>query len=453
MNWYEIPVKRPVATSMFFCAILLLGIVGWFRIPVELIPNLEGDNISISFNRLNSDPEVVEREILIPLEGKASELPGLKETTGQINGSGGTLNLTFEPGTDIKIRKLELQRIAAELVKEQPRGSSINVGGMDQILSQMSRIVMSIQVLGAEDINTLRNFVEERIQSRIAAVKGVGNVFVMGGAPEEITVRIDSDKCSALGISPQSVAATLSRSVQRLRSLGGVEDSSTRKPVILDTRPKGTFELEELRLSPENPVLIRHVADVTKGVGRQDSIYRLNSKPSVALVVFKDEEANLVELGRDLKARLEELREEFKPYGIDFLIGGDASEIVETLIARLKKLAVSGFIISLVILFLFIRKPRAVAVVAVSVPVSLLASMAFLYTSGYTINLVTLIGLARGVGMLVDNSIVVYEAVQRRLERGVEPDLAAVEGVKFTFKAILAATATTAPTAAAAPHT
>ena len=131
MSWYEIPVKRPVATSMFFCAILLLGIVGWQRIPVELIPDLEGDNIHISFTRLNSDPEVVEREILIPLEGKASELPGLKETRGQVNGSGGSLDLTFEPGTDIKIRQLELQRIAAELTKTQPRGSSINVGGMD----------------------------------------------------------------------------------------------------------------------------------------------------------------------------------------------------------------------------------------------------------------------------------------------------------------------------------
>ena len=303
---------------------------------------------------------------------------------------------------------------------------------------------MSIQVLGSEDTNTLRDFVEENIQSRIASVQGVGNVLVFGGAPEEITVRIDSDKCSALGISPQSVSETLSRSVQRLRYLGGLEDGLKRKPVMLDGRPKGTFELDELRISPDKPVLIRHVADVSKGVGRQDTIYRLNSKPSVALLVFKDEEANLVELGRDLRSRIKELREEFRPYGVDFLVGQDAADMIEVQINRLKKLAVSGFIISLVILYLFIRRPRAVTVVAVSVPVSLLGSMAFLYVGGYTINIVTLIGLAMGVGMLVDNSIVVYEAVQRRLERGVEPDRAATEGIKVTFKAILAATATTA---------
>ena len=114
MRWYEIPVRRPVATSMFFCAILLLGIVGWIKIPVELIPDLEGDSLHVSFNRVNSDPEIVEREILTPLEGKASELSGLKESSGIINGSGGTLDLTFEPGTDVKVRQLELQPIANE---------------------------------------------------------------------------------------------------------------------------------------------------------------------------------------------------------------------------------------------------------------------------------------------------------------------------------------------------
>jgi multidrug efflux pump subunit AcrB/ABC-type multidrug transport system ATPase subunit len=442
MSWYNIPVKRPVATAMFFCAIMFLGLVGWQRIPVELIPDLEGDSIRIDFGRLNSEPEVVEREILIPLEEKASLLPDLKETFGSISGSNGSLEINFEPGTDIKVRQLELQRIAAELNREQPRGSYINVGGQD--FSMISRIVMSIQVIGGEDTDSLRNFVEENIQSRIAAVEGVANVFVMGGAPEEITVRVDSDKCSALGISPQGVSEALTRSVQRLKFLGGLEDASTRTPVILDGRPKGVYELGELRITPDRSILIRHVAEVTKGTGRKENIYRVNSKPSVALAVFKEEGANLVELGKEIQVRLTELKTEFKPYGIDFITGFDAAKTVEKQIDRLKQLAFSGFIISLMILFLFIKRLRAVTVVAIAVPVSLLSSMAFLYTGGFTLNLVTLVGLAVGVGMLVDNSIVVYEAVQRRLERGVDPDRASGDGVRITFKAILASTITNA---------
>jgi multidrug efflux pump subunit AcrB/ABC-type multidrug transport system ATPase subunit len=442
MKWYDFPVQRPVATSMLFAAIVLLGIVGWQKIPVELVPDLEGDRLYVNFNRPNSEPEVVEREILIPLEAKASELPGMKESWGEVRGSGGSFTVSFEPGTDIKVRQLEMQRLAIELKKNQPKQTTISVEAQD--FSIISRFVMVIQVLGGADNNALRSLVEDRIQSRVAAVTGVGAVFVMGGAPEEVTIRIDPDKCAALGISPRDITESLTRSAHRLRFLGGLEDESKRTAIMLDGRPKGTHALGEIRITQDKPVLIRHVADVSKGTGRTNMLFRVNSKPSVGLVVLKEEGANLVKLGRDLRSRIDNLQDEFNPYGIDFVIDFDAAEAVEEQLDRLKKLAFSGFIIALIVLFLFIRRPRAVSVVAVSVPVSLLAAMAMLYTGGYTLNIVTLIGLAVGIGMLVDNSIVVYEAIQRKLERGVEPDAAAGEGVKITIRAIIAATVTTA---------
>jgi multidrug efflux pump subunit AcrB/ABC-type multidrug transport system ATPase subunit len=442
MKWYSLPIRRPVATSMFFAAILLLGIVGWQKIPIELVPDLEGDKLYINFNRPNSEPELVEREILIPLEAKASELPGMKESWGEVSGSGGSFTVSFEPGTDLKVRQLDMQRLAIELKRNQPKETTIRVDAQD--FSIISRFVMIIQVLGGTDNNALRSLVEDRIQSRLAAVTGVGGIFVMGGAPEEVTVRIDPDKCAALGILPRDVAESLTRSVHRLRFLGGLEDGSKRTLIMLDGRPKGSHDLGEIRVTQDKPVLIRHVADVSRGTGRTNMLFRINSKPSVGLVVLKEEGANLIELGKDLRSRIDDLRDEFNPYGIDFIIGFDGAEAVEKQLDRLKKLAFSGFIIALIVLFLFIRRAKAVSVVAVSVPVSLLAAMAMLYTGGYTLNIVTLIGLAVGIGMLVDNSIVVYEAIQRRLERGMEPDAAAGEGVRITIRAIIAATVTTA---------
>jgi multidrug efflux pump subunit AcrB/ABC-type multidrug transport system ATPase subunit len=442
MKWYNLPIRRPVATSMFFAAILLLGIVGWQKIPIELVPNLEGDKLYVNFNRPNSEPELVEREILIPLEAKASELPGMKESWGEVSGSGGSFTVSFEPGTDIKVRQLDMQRLAIELKRNQPKETTIRVDAQD--FSIISRFVMIIQVLGGTDNNALRSLVEDRIQSRLAAVTGVGGIFIMGGEPEEVTVRIDPDKCAALGISPRDVAESLTRSVHRLKFLGGLEDGSKRTLIMLDGRPKGSHALGEIRVTQDKPVLIRHVADVSRGTGRTNMLFRINSKPSVGLVVLKEEGANLIELGKDLRSRIDDLRNEFNPYGIDFIIGFDGAEAVEKQLDRLKKLAFSGFIIALIVLFLFIRRPKAVSVVAVSVPVSLLAAMAMLYTGGYTLNIVTLIGLAVGIGMLVDNSIVVYEAIQRRLERGMEPDAAAAEGVRITIRAIMAATVTTA---------
>ncbi|MBN1831895.1 MAG: efflux RND transporter permease subunit [Deltaproteobacteria bacterium] len=438
----SLPVRRPVATSMVFAAIVLLGIVGWEKIPIELLPDLEGDQLHVSFMRPNSEPEVVEREILLPLEARASELSGMAESWGEVRGSRGSFRVRFEPDSDIKVRQLELQRLAVELTRVQPQGTMISVDTQD--LSSISRFVMIIQVIGGDDTNALRSLVDDRIQPRLSAITGVDTVWVAGGAPEEVTVKIDPNRCAALGISPSSVGTSLSRSVQRLRFLGGLEDEESRTAVMLDGRPRGAQAIAETRIELDKPVLIRHVAAVERGTGQRDMLFRVNSKPSVGLIVFKEEGANLVKLGQELRARLKSLRDEFRSYGVEFLIGFDGAEYVEKLIDRLKQLALSGFLIALVVLFLFIRQARAVCVVAVAVPVSLLAALAMLFVGSYSLNLITLFGLAVGIGMLVDNSIVVYEAVQRRLERGVSPDEAAAQGVGLTVRAIVAATATTA---------
>jgi multidrug efflux pump subunit AcrB len=442
MNWKNLSVRRPVATSMLFAAIVMLGIIGWQKIPIELFPNLEGDELTVRFYRPQSEPEIVEREILLPLEARASELPDMEESWGDISGSGGSFRVRFKPGTDIKVRQLEMQRLANELTRGQPQGTSIIVDVQDTAI--MSRFVMSIQIAGGADNNALRSLVEDRIQPRLTAVTGVGTVFVAGGSPEEIAVRIDPDRCAALGVTPSDVRTSLTRSVQRLRFLGGLEDETSRTPVLLDGRPSGPIAIGETRVVADRPVLIRHVAEVKRGPAPRDSLVRVNGKPSVGLYIMKEEGANLVELGRELRKRLDDLRKEFRPYGIEFVIGFDGAEFTEGLIDRLKKLGFSGFIIALVVLYLFIHQIRGVSVVTVAVPVSLLAALAMLFVSHYTLNVFTLFGLVVGIGMLVDNSIVVYEAVQRRLERGVSPDKAAAEGIGLTIRAIVAATATTA---------
>ncbi len=442
MNWKNLSVRRPVATSMLFAAIVMLGIIGWQKIPIELFPNLEGDELHVQFYRPQSEPEIVEREILLPLEARASELPYMEESWGDISGSGGSFRVRFKPGTDIKVRQLEMQRLAVELTRSQPKGTWITVNAQDTAI--MSRFVMSVQIAGGADNNALRSLVEDRIQPRLTAVTGVGTVFVAGGSPEEVTVRIDPDRCAALGVTPSDVRMSLTRAVQRLRFLGGLEDETSRTPVLLDGRPSGPITIGETRVVADRPVLIRHVAEVERGPAPRDSLVRVNGKPSVGLYILKEEGANLVELGRELRKRLDDLRKEFRPYGIEFVIGFDGAKFTEGLINRLKKLGFSGFIIAIVVLYLFIHQIRGVSVVAVAVPVSLLAALAMLFVSHYTLNVFTLFGLVVGIGMLVDNSIVMYEAVQRRLERGVSPDKAAAEGMGLTIRAIVAATATTA---------
>ena len=442
MNPFTLPVRRPVAVGMFFSAVVLLGFVAWWSIPVELLPSLGGDQLYVTFVRPGSEPEVLEREILLPLEARVSILRGVEETRGELRGSSGSLQVRFEPWTNLKVRELELRRLAAELARTQPPGTSVDV--QNNSTDFLKGFAMFIQVTGGEDRNALRHLVEERIERRLEALPHVSRVVTGGGASREMSVRIDPDRCAAVGVTPDQVTSALARSVGRLRYLGGLEDEAGRTSVILDGRPRGVVSVGQIRITPDRPVLLRHVADVSIGAAREEMLFRVNGKPSVGLIIYQDEGANLVRLGRALRVRLEELREEFRSYGIDFIISFDGAELVEEQLDRLKKLAVSGFFIALGVLFLFLRQWRGVAVVAVAVPVSLLAALALLFLGGQSINLITLFGLAVGIGMLVDNSIVVYEAVQRQLERGASPDQAATEGIRRTVRAILAASVTNA---------
>ena len=442
MNPFTIPIRRPVATSMFFLGVVLVGLIAFQRIPVELFPDLTGDQLTVIFTRPASEPEVVEREILLPIGKRVSEMPFIAETWGEVRGAGGTFRVRFERGADLKVSELELQQIAAEIARDQPAGTSVTVQAQDT--SAASRFVMVIRVLGGEDRYALHDFVEERVAPRTRGVNGVSQVFVGGGSGRQVTVRVDPDRCAAMGVAPGQVIQAVQRSVNRLRFLGGVEDEVGRTAVILDGRPRGVISLGETRIVPELPVLLRHVAEVESGPGRERILFRVNGQPAVAVVVFQDEGANLVRLGRALRRQVDELRAELRPQGLDLVISVDGAEIVEDQVERLQRLALSGFAVALLVLYLFLRQWRAVGVVAVAVPVSLLVALALLYLGGHSLNLITLSGLAVGIGLLVDNSVVVYEAVQRRLEHGADADGAAVDGVRRTVRAIVAASVTTA---------
>ena len=444
MNLLTLPIRRPVAVAMFFLGIVLVGAVAWQRMPVELFPALTGDRLFVNFARPGSESQVIEREILLPLQARVATLPHVSESWGEIRGSSGSFQVRFEPGTDLKVRALELQRIAAALQREQPRGTVVNVNSFDT--SVLASFVMMVHVLGAEgeDRNALFDLVEELVAPRFASVSGVSQALTAGGAGRQVTVTVDPDRTAALGLTTDAVSRSVQANVGHLRFLGNLESEAGRLPVVLDGRPAGLTSLGEARVQPELPVRLRHVSDLSYGSGREQARFRVNGQPAVGLILFQEEGANLVRLGRQLRLRVTQLQEELRPLGLDLVIGFDAADLVEDQITRLAGLGASGFGIALVVLFLFLRQWRAVAVVAVAVPVSLLAALSLLYLVGQSLNLITLFGLALAVGLLVDNSVVVYEAVQRRLERGADAATAVHHGLRRTVRAIVAASATTA---------
>jgi len=433
---------RPVAVSMFFLGIVMLGIIAWVRLPVELLPPLEGNEIEIRFFRPGADPNIVEREIMIPLEGSLSMLEGLRDSRGVIRGSSGSLRLRFEKNTKMGLRQLELEQMAADLRRTQPAGSIIEVVPGD--FSLASSFVMVVRVFGGADLSSLCDIAEERILPRLASLRGVSRVLLTGGASREVRVLLDPERCAAMNIQPSEVLSALPGAVGERRYLGSLSRGPLRRAVILDSRPDGPVELGERRIRGPGSPALRHIAGISIMPGRTERAYRVNGKPAIGLVVFQDKGANLVDLGRRLRKRVDEIRRESAGYGIDAAIGFDASEMVEAQLRRLKMLGISGFGIALLVLFLFLRRIEAVGVIAVAVPVSLLLAVFLLDVAGLSLNIITLFGLAVGIGMLVDNSIVVYESIESLMSRGLAPDDAVSRGFARSFRAILAASATNA---------
>ena len=444
MSIIDLPTQRPVAVTMFFVGVVLLGLIAWQRMAVELFPALEGDQVTVAFGRSGSEPEMIERDLLMPLEAKVATLPKVSESWGMISGSSGQFRIRFEAGSDVKVRELELRRLAADLQRSQPPGTYVNVNSSGT--ETFSSFVMTIHVLGRAggDINTLYDLVEQQIAPRFASVSGVSQAQPNGGARRQVTVTVDPDRANALGITTDTVTNAVRRNVGRQEFVGGLETEGGRQAVMLDGRPGGLDSLANAKIQPNRAARLRHVGDLVFGTAREESRFRVNGKPAVGLVLFQEQGANLVRLGASLRERLLEVRAEVAPLGIDLVIGFDAAEQIEEQITRLGKLAGSGFLIALVVLYLFLRQWRAVAVVGIAVPMSLLAALALLYLSGQSINIITLMGLAIAIGLVIDNSVVVFEAVQRRLERGTEITAAVREGLRRTVRAMTAASLTTA---------
>ena len=452
MNLLDLPVRRPVAVGMVFVGMVILGLVGWQRIPVELMPALQGDSLFVRFWRAGSEPETVEREILLPLQARVSALPDVAESWGRVRGAGGDFRVRFEAGTDIKVRELELRRIAAAIQREQPRGqASVSVSSIEESTSAQGSFVMMVHVLGGGrdgvrevDLDALYDRADQLLAPRFASVPGVSEAVATGGARRQVTVTVDPHRVVAAGVTPMQVVGAVSRNMEQTRHVGTLESANGRQEVLMEGHPPGLHGLENLRIRADGPAKLKHVADIAFGVAPNQSYLRVNGEPAVGVVIFQEQGANLIRLGRALRERVEELRRELAPLGLDLVIGSDAAEEVEKQIGHLGKLALSGYLIALVVLFLFLREWRAVAVVGLAVPVSLLAAIALLYVFDQTLNVISLIGLSLSIGLLIDNSIVVYEAVLRGLERGASPADAARRGVRRTALAIAAASLTTA---------
>ena len=442
-NLLSLPVLRPVAVSMLFLAMVILGTVGISRMPVELMPSLEGNILYVSYSRFGSTPEVVEREILLPLSSRIRGLGGVTRTTATITGSSGFLTVTFHPLTNIKNREREVKEIASTLQRQQDPGSTsivVNRRGTETGDEPVMRMLVTAEGLHHDAIFDLAS---ERVEPRISSVPGVSRSQLSGGGGRQVNVFVDPDKAAALGISIGDVRGAINNGLGRVQSVGTMESGNGRTSVVVDGQVDSLGYLSGTRIDPTRGVTLADISTIELGYAIGETRTRYNGRSAVSLQVFQEQGSNLVDVGKAVERRVNEVRHEIQNIGLDLVITNNEASSLAEKIERVYLLGAVGLAIALVVLFLFLRRWRAVMVVGISVPVSITFALAGLYLLGQSINLLTLFGLTMAIGLLVDNSVVVYESILRGIERGRTAVQATRIGLRKTVRAIVAASLTT----------
>ncbi|MBN1270725.1 MAG: efflux RND transporter permease subunit [Candidatus Aminicenantes bacterium] len=440
MKITQASVRRPVTTLMFFLAVILLGFVSLRELSVDLLPDISYPRLSVVTRYQGVAPEEIETRITRPLEAAASTIPGLRRVESVSREGFSYMTLEFSWGTDMDFAMLHTREKLDNARYGLPEGAE-----NPTIVTHdpHSRPIMILVVSGAGSLLELKEFSEEVVKPRLEQIEGIGSAEIAGGVEREIQVEVDPDLLSLYGL-------TLSEISQRLenfnRNLEGGYIKKGRFKYAL--RVVGEFErikeIGEIKLKTtqqRGSVRLKDIAAIKDSIKEREGVTRLNAEESVGLLVRKESGANTVNVTRLTHEVLDEIKKEYPQ--TDILVVTEQADYIESAISSVLNSIVIGGILAFFVLFIFLQDVKTPLIIAVVIPISIIATFNLLYFRNITLNIMSLGGLALGVGMLVDNSIVVSESIFRHRKEGKGPIESAVLGTKEVGMAVTASTLTT----------
>lgn len=426
---------------MLFLALTLLGYVSYQRLDMEIFPNAELPMLYVQISSGSEvTPEYMEKEGVIPIEGVVGGLEGIKRIESYASVNRGMVNVYYEQGADLKYSYLKLQEKVNELQSSMPDGFNVQVVKADTEVK--SNVLMALQVRGSGGVERLRNFCDENLTADLENIDGVAGVMVYGGQEKSVDIMLNRAACDAYGLTPARIRQILAQNLQDKAYGGAIKDRSKRYFVYVSAEYANVKELENIPLGVGDAVL-KDVADVFYGAKEEESISRINGKQAVTMILMNESQVNIIELSHKVRKAIERLNEENKVYDVEVVIQTDQAEIMEENIDQIVNLAVTGGILAIFILWIFLGNLAQVSVVALAIPVSVFTAFNFFYAFDISINSLTLVGIALAVGMLIDNGVVVLENIYRLKSAGKSNLESVVQGTREVWRSVVAATLTT----------
>ncbi|KAF0095988.1 MAG: hydrophobic/amphiphilic exporter-1 (mainly G- bacteria) HAE1 family [Puniceicoccaceae bacterium 5H] len=440
MSLPKFSVRRPVFVTMITLIVVVLGIVSLRELKIDMLPSVELPRVSVRTSFPGASPEVMERMVTQIIEEIVATTPGIEELTSSSSEGDSRVSLTYGFGTDVDQAALDLQATLADEINElpddivRPRVSKFDIDSFPVVLLGISSKLDPVE---------LTEVVENQLRYRFTRIPGVAQADLWGGFTREIRVEIDPDRMRSLGLSIDTVLDAIEDANLDLPA-GKIE--SGRYEVTLRA-PADYQSLDEIRntviMNREGaPIRLGQVGEIKDTYTKLTRYVRINDEQGLRIAIRKKAGANTVEVSRAILDEIDEINASFPQLEVVPVI--NQGNFIQRSIENVARSVLYGGGLAILILLFFLRNLRSTVIIGVAIPISIIATFSLIYFLGFTINLMTLGGLALGVGMMVDSSIVVLENIfRRRDEEGEDRREASAHGADEVASAITASTITT----------
>lgn len=437
MSVAEFSIRRPVTTIMCFVSLVVIGLIASFRLPLEALPDISAPFLFVQIPYTGSTPEEVERTIIRPVEESLATMTGIKRMRSSATSEAALIYIEFSDwDRDIAIAASDarerIDAIRSDLPDDLQRYNVFKWSSSDQP-------VLKVRLASTSDLTTAYDMLDREFKRRIERIPGVARVDITGAPPNEVEIAIDPNRLNAHGLSINELSERL-RTLNFSISAGQIDDNGQRVRV----QPVGEItDLQEMRDLVINAKGLRlgDIADVRLKPARMNYGRRLDGNPAVGLDIFKERSANLVDVSRAALAEVEAIRAQPSMRDVQIKVIDNQGKAVTSSLLELAEAGAVGLILSVTVLFFFLRHWPSTLMVTLAIPICFTITLGFMYFVGVTLNILTMMGLLLAVGMLVDNAVVVVESIYQERERMPgQPRLASIIGTRNVAIALSAGT-------------
>lgn len=432
-------IRKPVTTIMITLMVFIAGIVAYSGLNLSLMPNVDIPVVLVSTSYVGAGPEEIENLVSKPLEDALGTVNNVDTITSISNSNAALVMVQFVDGTDIDMAAIDLRDVLDRAKSSLPSNAD------DPVIFKidMNAIPIYMGVTADNlDLNALNNLLEDDILPRLERIEGVASIDLSGGIEKEVRITVDPTKLTGYGLNVNTLSQILAAENMNLPS-GSLTQGELKVPVRTMGQFTSVEEIKDLPIATPTGAIIRltDVANVEEVNKDQSNIAYLDGERGIMISVNKQSTANLVKTSEKLQKELDAITAQYPELHMSIVM--DTSDYIKDSLTNITETAFLSALIAFFVLLAFLKNPITSAIIAISIPTSILATFALMYLAGMSLNLISMGGVAIGIGMLVDNSVVVLDSIYQYYERGYTPKEASEVGAKEVTMAITASTLTT----------